>query len=121
MLRSLYAMLDYHIAATDGEVGKVRDFLFDDKSWIVHYLVAEIPNALGNRKVLILPFVADRPEWETRRLPVLLTCEQIRASAPLEADIATRIRPEAARVSSEKYAGTAGVQRLYHRRRSRNR
>jgi len=86
MLRSLYVMLDYHIAATDGEAGKVRDFLFDDKSWIVHYLVAEIPSAPGNRKVLILPFVAGRPDWDARRLPVLLTCQQIRTSPPLEAD-----------------------------------
>ena len=26
MLRSLYTMLDYHIAATDGELGRVQDF-----------------------------------------------------------------------------------------------
>jgi sporulation protein YlmC with PRC-barrel domain len=94
MLRSLYGMLDYRIAATDGEIGRVRDFLFDDKSWIVHYLVAEIPSALGNRKVLILPFVAGRPEWETRRLPVLLTCEQIRTSAPLEVDMPVALQRE---------------------------
>ena len=41
MLRSLYVMLDYHIAATDGVQGTVQDCLFDDESWIVHYLVAE--------------------------------------------------------------------------------
>jgi sporulation protein YlmC with PRC-barrel domain len=87
-------MLDYHIAATDGEIGRVRDFLFDDKSWIVHYLVAEIPNPLGNRRVLILPFVAGPPEWETRRLPVLLTCEQIRTSASLEADMPMALQRE---------------------------
>ncbi len=33
MLRSLYIMLDYHIAANDGEVGRVEDSLFDDESW----------------------------------------------------------------------------------------
>lgn len=94
MLRSLYAMLDYHIVAADGEMGRVRDFLFDDQSWIVHYLVAEIASPLGDRKVLILPFVAGRPAWETRRLPVLLTSEQIRTSPPLEADMPVALQRE---------------------------
>ena len=87
MLRSLYAMLDYHIAATDGVQGTVQDCLFDDESWIVHYLVAETATPLGKRKVLILPFAVGRPDWETKRLPVLLTSDQIRTSPPLEADM----------------------------------
>ena len=87
MLRSLYAMLDYHIAATDGVQGTVQDFLFDDESWVVHYLVAETASPLGKRKVLILPFAVGRPDWELKRIPVLLTGEQIRTSPPLEADM----------------------------------
>jgi hypothetical protein len=87
MLRSLYVMLDYHIAAIDGVQGTVQDCLFDDESWIVHYLVAETPSPLGERKVLILPFAVGRPDWERKRLPVLLTSEQIRTSPPLEADM----------------------------------
>ena len=87
MLRSLYVMLDYHLAATDGVQGTVQDFLFDDESWIVHYLVAETASPLGKRKVLILPFAVGRPDWEMKRLPVLLTCEQIRTSPPLESDM----------------------------------
>lgn len=87
MLRSLYVLLDYHLAATDGVQGIVHDFLFDDDTWVVHYLVAETASALGKRKVLILPFAVGRPDWERKRLPVLLTCEQIRTSPPLEADM----------------------------------
>ena len=70
MLRSLYVMLDYHIDATDGVQGTVQDFLFDDESWIVHYLVAETASPLGKRRVLILPFAVGRPDWEMKRLPV---------------------------------------------------
>lgn len=87
MLRSLYVMLDYHVAATDGEFGKVQDFLFDDKTWVIHYLVVETPSSLGKGKVLILPFAVGRPDWETRRLSVLLNCEQIRTGPPLESDM----------------------------------
>jgi sporulation protein YlmC with PRC-barrel domain len=87
MLRSCYAMLDYHIVATDGVQGTVQDFLFDDETWTVHYLVVETATPLGKRKVLILPFVMGRPDWEMKRLPLLLTCEQIRSRPPLEADL----------------------------------
>lgn len=87
MLRSLYVMLDYHIDATDGVQGTVQDFLFDDESWIVHYLVAETASPLGKRRVLILPFAVGRPDWEMKRLPVSLTSQQIRTCPPLEADM----------------------------------
>ena len=87
MLRSLYVMLDYHLAATDGELGRVHDFLFDDESWVVHYLVAETASPTGKRKALVLPFVVGQPDWQMRRLPVLLTSEQIRTGPPLESDL----------------------------------
>ncbi|MBZ5634585.1 MAG: hypothetical protein LAO55_15790 [Acidobacteriia bacterium] len=95
MLRSLYVMLDYHITATDGELGRVQDFLFDDESWIVHYLVAETATSPKKRDVLIAPFAAGRPDWETKRLPVLLSCEQIRTSPPLESDLPISLQSEA--------------------------
>jgi hypothetical protein len=87
MLRSLDVILDYHLAASDGVEGTVADFLFDDESWIVHYLVAETSSPLGKRQVLILPFVVGRPEWETKRVPVNLTSAQIRTSPVLESDM----------------------------------
>jgi hypothetical protein len=87
MLRSLSAMLDYYVSALDGVQGTVADFLFDDESWIIHYLVVETGSPLGKRRVLILPFAAGMPDWELKRLPVLLTSEQIRTSPPLEADM----------------------------------
>ncbi len=87
MLRSLRVMLDYHIAATDGVQGTVQDFLFDDESWVVHYLVAETATPIGKRQVLILPFAVGRPDLQMKRLPVQLTCEQVRICPPLEADM----------------------------------
>jgi uncharacterized protein YrrD len=32
------------IVATDGDIGKVDDFYFDDKSWTIRYLVADTGN-----------------------------------------------------------------------------
>ena len=87
MLRSLYVMFDYHLSAADGVQGTVQDFLFDDETWVIHYLVAHTATAVGQRKVLILPFVLGQPDWERKRLPVYLTSQQIRTSPPLEADL----------------------------------
>jgi sporulation protein YlmC with PRC-barrel domain len=87
MLRNLSDMFDYHIVASDGVQGTVQDFLFDDETWVVHYLVAETASLLGKRKVLILPFALGRPDRNLRRIPVLLTSEQIRTSPPLEVDM----------------------------------
>lgn len=94
MLRSLYAMLDYHLDAIDGVQGTVQDFLFDDETWVVHYLVAETASNLGKRKVLILPFVLGQPDWERKRISVQLTCQQIRTSPPLEADMPISLQRE---------------------------
>ena len=87
MLRSLYTMLDYHIAATNGEVGSVHDFLFDDESWIVDYLVVDTATTPEKRAVLITPFAVGVPDWATKRLPVHLTCEQILTSPPVTSDM----------------------------------
>ncbi len=87
MLRSLYTMLDYHLAATDGEAGRVQDFLFDDESWIVDYLVVDTATPPDKHEVLINPFAVGVPDWETKHLPVLLTCEQIRTGPPVTRDM----------------------------------
>lgn len=87
MLRSLSVMLDYHLSAVDGFQGIVHDFLFDDETWVVHYLVAETATAVGKHNVLLLPFVLGHPDWERKQVPVDLSCQQIRNSPPIEADL----------------------------------
>jgi len=53
MQYSVKDLKGYAIGATDGDIGKLDDFYFDDKSWTIRYLVAETGNWLLNRKVLI--------------------------------------------------------------------
>ena len=40
----------------DGEIGKVREFYFDDQHWAIRYLVADTENWLAGRQVLISPY-----------------------------------------------------------------
>ena len=38
MLRSTEDVENYTISATDGPIGHVKDFYFDDDAWVVRYL-----------------------------------------------------------------------------------
>ena len=56
MLRNLKDLQGYALRATDGDVGTVKDFYFDDDRWVVRYLVVETGSWLASRRVLISPF-----------------------------------------------------------------
>jgi len=68
----------YAIGATDGDIGKLDDFYFDDESWTIRYLVAETGNWLLNRKVLISPFALGKADLSRERLNVALDKEASR-------------------------------------------
>jgi len=86
MLRSINDLKNYSIDATDGNVGDVKDFLFDDLAWVIRYFVVETGIWLSSRKVLISPIAILEPNWEETILPVLLTREQVRDSPDINTD-----------------------------------
>jgi hypothetical protein len=86
MLRSTKEMMGYHLAASDGRIGKVMDFLFDDKHWTVRWMVADTGKWLPDRKVLISPVALGEADWLSGTFPVRMTRAQIENSPPLEAD-----------------------------------
>jgi len=86
MLRSINDLKNYSINATDGSVGDVKDFLFDDLAWVIRYFVVETGTWLSSRKVLISPIAIQEPNWEEKILPVLLTREQVRDSPDINTD-----------------------------------
>jgi hypothetical protein len=73
------------LAATDGDIGHIKDFYFDDKTWVVRYLVADTASWLGERLVLISPHAFGRYDADARILPLNLTRRQIEGSPPIEA------------------------------------
>ncbi|HEV8530859.1 MAG TPA: PRC-barrel domain-containing protein [Methylomirabilota bacterium] len=80
MLHSARELVGYTIGATDGDIGAVHDFYFDDESWTIRYLVADTGDWLPGRKVLISPMALREPRWTTQRLPVGLTRAQVERS-----------------------------------------
>jgi len=71
------------VEAMDGNIGKVKDILFDDRSWRVRYAVVDTGRWLPGRKVVLAPgsFSAISSEG---RLRVKLSKTQIESAPPLE-------------------------------------
>ena len=86
MLRSLNKVLGSAIVATDGEIGKVYNFLFEDLSWKIAYIVVEAGGWFNSHKVLLSPSVLLQPDWNRKLLPVSVTKEQVRNSPDIDTD-----------------------------------
>ncbi len=84
MLRTTKDMNGFAIRATDGEIGEVSDFYFDDDSWVVRYLVVDTGSWLLDRRVLISPLSLGIPRWDEKLLPVSLTMAQVRDSPDVD-------------------------------------
>jgi hypothetical protein len=55
MLENLKLLYGKKLGASDGDIGHVKDFYFDDKTWVVRYLVADTGSWLSGRQVLLTP------------------------------------------------------------------
>ena len=76
----------YKLKGIDGEVGKVKEFFFDDTYWTIRYLVADTGRWLSTRKVLISPYFLQKIDYVSELVNVDLTKSQIENSPPLEND-----------------------------------
>jgi hypothetical protein len=86
-LRSVQAVLGYQLHATDGEIGRLDDFLVDDDGWAIRYLIVETHRWLPGKKVLLAPDWIERISWHHREAVVGLDCENIRRSPEYRDDI----------------------------------
>ena len=86
MLIKAKTLKGYKLDSKDGEVGKVKEFYFDDKHWTVRYLVADTGNWLTDKQVLISPYALVSVNREEENIEVNLTKKQIEDSPSLNSD-----------------------------------
>ena len=86
MLRKAKTLQGYKLDSRDGEIGKVKEFYFDDQHWAIRYLVADTGNWLTSRQVLISPYALVAVSKEEKHIAVDLTKKQIEDSPALESD-----------------------------------
>jgi hypothetical protein len=87
MLHELKALSGSSVEATDGEIGRVRNFLFDDQSWRVRYVVVDVGNWLKRHDVVLPVAALDRPDWTNRTCHAHLNKEQVRDSPLVDAEM----------------------------------
>jgi sporulation protein YlmC with PRC-barrel domain len=96
-LASTKDVTGYEVTGIDGSVGHVRDFLFDDESWEIRYLVVETGDGWAAGRALVPREWAERVDWPGREILVDVDRAAIR-SAPewggeaITADLERRLR-----------------------------
>ena len=86
MLHKAKTLKGYTLASLDGEIGKVKEFYFDDQHWTIRYLVADTGNWLTGRQVLISPYALVAVNKEEHYIAIDLTKKQIEGSPSLSSD-----------------------------------
>lgn len=86
MFHRLRQFIGMRIEASDGEIGKIIDIYFDDRSWAVRYLVIETGSWFAERKVLISPISVSGIDWDNHTIAINLTRQRVEASPPIDTD-----------------------------------
>lgn len=86
MLRHTSEIDGYSIGASDGPIGSITDFLFDDITWRVRWLVVDTGTFLAGRKVLLPPSALSHVNHIGHQLSVNLTKQQVKDSPSIRTD-----------------------------------
>ena len=86
MLQVSSAMKGYAIAAKDGTIGTVDDFLVDQATWMMRWLVVDTGTWLTGRQALVHPSAIDHVDHGQRQIDVALTHEQVEGSPDMGRD-----------------------------------
>jgi hypothetical protein len=79
-LRSTRDVTGHHVEASDGEIGHVEDFIVDDETWAIRYLIVSTRNWWPGRKVLVSPRWIDRVSWIESKVFTTLSRASIQQS-----------------------------------------
>jgi hypothetical protein len=85
-LRATAAVSGYKIQATDGDIGHVMDFIIDDKTWMIRYLIVDTQNWWPGKHVLVSPQWIERVSWNESKVFVKLTRENIKQGPEYQKD-----------------------------------
>lgn len=80
MLLAISSLKGFAIEAEDGSIGTASDFLFDDRTWKLRWMVVDTGGWLAGRKVLVHPSAIGPLDYSGEHLVVRLTRQQVKDS-----------------------------------------
>ncbi|HKE60131.1 MAG TPA: hypothetical protein VKB46_25645 [Pyrinomonadaceae bacterium] len=80
MLRPIRELGTYRLHATDGDIGHLEQFYFDDRDWQIRYFVLDIGTWLHGKKVLMSPSAIIGVDATTKTINAAFTKQQVQAS-----------------------------------------
>jgi len=72
------------LLCADGEIGGIEEFLFDDSTWVVRYLVVTTGAGLSDRRALVSPIAVGAVDTTNKTICIELTSMQIENSPPID-------------------------------------
>lgn len=79
-LRSSNEVIGYDIRETNGLIGHVEDFLFDDRNWSMRFMIVNTGHWWPGKHVLISPQLIQDVNWPSRHVVVNVTREAVERS-----------------------------------------
>jgi stress response protein YsnF len=79
-LRSTHEVNNYNIQAADGEIGHIEDFVIDDETWAIRYLIVNTRNSEQEKKVLVSTKWIDRVIGNELGVFLNLSCNAVKQS-----------------------------------------
>ena len=80
MLRQIRELGTYRLHATDGDIGHLEQFYFDDRDWKIRYFVVDIGTWLHGKKVLMSPSAIIGVDAQTKTINAAFSKQQVQES-----------------------------------------
>jgi len=82
-LKSTEEITGYSTYATDGRIGKVYDYIFDDITWKIKFFVIDTGIRFANRKVLLATKWIHEVNWDNSKVMLDIAIEEVKNSPEL--------------------------------------
>lgn len=83
-LRAMSEVTGYAVAARDGEIGSIIDFLIDAEDWCLRHLVVDTGNWLPGRRVAVTTGWIENVDWENRQIRVSVDVRAVEEAPRLD-------------------------------------
>ena len=84
MVHRLSRIQGFHVGATDGPIGHLDDFIVDEATWQIRYVVIDTSNWLGGKWVAVSPASIVAIDWANQSVTMNLTRDEIKRSPTMD-------------------------------------